>query len=80
MIMHMPIHDSFLEMLRCPKTFSSLRRAQPEEATLINKKWIVKNSAPNDVTGFLVSADRAWGYVERNGIPCLLLDEALALK
>jgi uncharacterized protein YbaR (Trm112 family) len=76
----MPIQDSFLEMLRCPKTFSGLRRAQPEEAILINEKWIVKNSGADNLTGFLVSTDGAWGYVERNGIPCLLLDEAVAIK
>jgi len=80
MIKHMAIQDSFLATLRCPKTFSGLRLALPEEATLITERWIVKNPGAANLTGFLVSTDGAWGYVERNGIPCLLLDDAVALK
>ena len=57
-----------------------MRLALPEEATLITERWIVKNPGAANLTGFLVSTDGAWGYVERNGIPCLLLDDAVALK
>ena len=80
MIRPMPIPESFIAMLRCPKTHSDLRLARPEEVTRITEKWIVRNPGTDNLTGFLVSVDGAWGYVERNGIPCLLLDEAVPLK
>jgi uncharacterized protein YbaR (Trm112 family) len=74
----MPVPDTLLTVLRCPKSHSALRPASPEEAAALSDKWSHTNNALTP-TGFLISTQGQWAYPERNGVPCLLVDEAIAL-
>jgi uncharacterized protein YbaR (Trm112 family) len=74
----MAVPDSLLTLLRCPKSLLPLRWASPEESGVLGEKWNRSNN-PVAPTGFLISADNRWAYPERDGVPCLLLDEAIAL-
>ena len=74
----MSVPDRLLPLLRCPKSHRTLRPASEEETLVLEGKW---NRTVNSVTptGFLISTDGAWGYPVRDDVPCLLLDEAIAL-
>jgi uncharacterized protein YbaR (Trm112 family) len=74
----MAISASFLVNLRCPKSHAPLRLASADEASALASKWNQTNN-PMPPTGFLISTDGAWAYPERDGVPCLLIDEAIAL-
>ncbi len=74
----MPIDASLLAILRCPKSHTDLRLASQEEADRLYVRW-ARVSPAVIPTGFLISADGSWAYAERDGVPCLLVDEAIAL-
>ena len=78
--------DSFLSLLRCPRTGGELRLAGPEELAGYNdrvREGRLGNAAGQKLTqameGALVSECGRWAYPVHEGIPVLLVEEAVAL-
>ncbi len=78
--------DAFLSMLRCPRTGGELRVAGADQLAAINesvRKGEFKNAAGRKLAtameGALVSACGSWLYPVYEGIPVLLVEEALEL-
>jgi len=72
----MPVTETLLHLLRCPKNHGPLRPASSEETVNLKAKYHLHHQ---DIvpTGFLISVNGDWAYVEREGVPCLLIDEAI---
>ena len=81
------VDGAFLSLLRCPRTGAELRIAEPEELAAINDS-LVKGELENvagrkleqTMEGALVSACGRWLYPVHEGIPVLLVEEALELS
>jgi uncharacterized protein YbaR (Trm112 family) len=80
------ISDDFLQILRCPETHQSLRRADAELVEQVNADIAagrVTNRSGERVTrpmdAGLVNQDGNLLYAVRDEIPCLLVDEAIDL-
>ena len=78
--------ESFLSMLRCPRTGGELRLADPRELAALNQSMLdgkLNNAAgrkmERSMEGALVSACGRWLYPIHEGIPVLLVEEALQL-
>ena len=78
--------ESFLSMLRCPRTGGELRLADGRELAALNQSMLdgkLKNAAGREMErsmeGALVSACGRWLYPIHEGIPVLLVEEALQL-
>lgn len=77
---------SFLALLRCPRTGGELRLAGEEELAKYNQGLTdgrLSNAAGLKLTqameGALVSECGHWLYLVHEGIPVLLVEEAIAL-
>ena len=82
----MDLDESFLSMLRCPRTGGELRLADGPELAALNQSMLdgtLKNAAgrkmERSMEGALVSACGGWLYPIHEGIPVLLVEEALQL-
>ena len=80
------VDEGFLSLLRCPRTGAELRIAQPEELAAIHESHLkgeLENAAgrrpERAIEGALVSACGRWLYPVHEGIPVLLVEEALEL-
>ena len=78
--------ESFLSMLRCPRTGGELRLAGNRELVAVNQSLLdgkLKNAAGHkmerSMEGALISACGRWLYPIHDGIPVLLVEEALSL-
>ena len=78
--------ESFLSLLRCPRTGGELRLAGAAELTGYNDgvgEGRLSNAAGRKLTqameGALVSECGRWLYPVHEGIPVLLVEEAVAL-
>ena len=78
--------ESFLSLLRCPRTGGELRLAGAEELAEYNEgagEGRLSNAAGRKLTrameGALVSECGSWLYPVHEGIPVLLVEEAVAL-
>ena len=78
--------ESFLSLLRCPRTGGELRRAGADELAGFNEgvaQETLRNAAGQKLTqameGALVSECGGWLYPVHEGIPVLLVEEAVAL-
>lgn len=78
--------ESFLSLLRCPRTGGELRLAGAEELAVYNegvREGRLSNAAGEKVApameGALVSECGLWLYPIQEGIPVLLVDEAVPL-
>jgi uncharacterized protein len=81
------IDPELLEMLCCPETRKDLTLATPEELASVNRairEGRVKNRAGADVnqeaSDLLIRIDREIGYLVRDDIPIMLIDEAISLQ
>jgi uncharacterized protein YbaR (Trm112 family) len=74
-----------LDVLCCPADRSSIRLATPEEVATINERIArgVRNNGgaivEGTVDGALIRADGTYAYPIREGIPVMLIDEAIPL-
>jgi len=80
------VDESFLSLLRCPRTGGELRLAGSEELAEYNEgvgEGKLSNAAGRKLTqameGALVSECGGWLYPVDEGIPVLLVEEAVAL-
>ena len=80
------VDPELLAILRCPESLQPVRLA--EEATLQRLLQQARQGALNNLQGskvsgdfeaLLVREDGKRGYLVRDGIPVMLIDEALAL-
>ena len=78
--------ESFLSLLRCPRTGGELRLAAAEELAEYNdgvREGSLNNAAGRKLTqsmeGALVSECGRWLYPVHEGIPVLLVEEAVPL-
>ena len=78
--------ESFLSLLRCPRTGGELRLAPAEELAEYNdgvREGSLNNAAGRKITqameGALVSECGRWLYPVHEGIPVLLVEEAVPL-
>lgn len=80
------VDDSFLSLLRCPRTGEELRVAEPRELAGYNES--IENGQLNNAAGTtlrqamegaLVTAGGHWLYPVHDGIPVLLVEEAVPL-
>jgi uncharacterized protein len=82
----MPIDSELLKILCCPETRQALRLAEPELITKLNHQvtsGALKNhsgqSVKEPLEAGLLREDRRVVYPIRNGIPVLLIGEAIPL-
>jgi len=80
------VDQSLLSLLRCPRTGGELRLAGAEELAEYNegvREGRLSNAAGRKLTrameGALVSECGSWLYPVHEGIPVLLVEEAVAL-
>lgn len=78
--------EKFLSLLRCPRTGEELRVADPRELAECNEsiqEGTLNNAAGQQLAkameGALVSAGGRWLYPVSDGIPVLLVEEAVPL-
>lgn len=78
--------ESFLSLLRCPRTGGELRLAGAEELAVYNegvREGRLSNAGGEKVApameGALVSECGRWLYPVQEGIPVLLVEEAVPL-
>lgn len=83
----MPLDPQFLQILRCPKTRKPLRMASDSELSELNRrieqKQVVDASGrarEERVAEGLVPEGEAVLYPVEEGIPILLIDDALPLQ
>ncbi|MEZ5962729.1 MAG: Trm112 family protein [Planctomycetota bacterium] len=83
----MPLDPDFLQILRCPKTRKPLRMASATELRDLNQKIADKRLADasgrtreQPVTEGLVPEGESVLYPVEDGIPILLIDDALPLQ
>ena len=81
------LDPELLKILCCPETHQTLTEANAEVVERVNREIAageLKNRADQTVTeplsGGLIREDQQVLYPIRNGIPVLLIDEALPLK
>jgi uncharacterized protein YbaR (Trm112 family) len=81
------IDAELLSILCCPQTHDDLALASPEELERLNQaiaSGSVRNKAGALITepaqGLLIRSDRVCGYLIRDDIPIMLIDEAVILK
>jgi uncharacterized protein YbaR (Trm112 family) len=67
----MPLTDALLKILRCPESGQPLRLATDEELSALNKC----QECP--LVAALVRKDRLKAYPIRDGLPILLIDQAI---
>lgn len=79
------MEDSFLSLLRCPRTGGRLALAGPEALTELNdsarKGKLVSVSGQEvqePLEAALISVCGHWLYPVREGVPMLLVDQALS--
>jgi uncharacterized protein YbaR (Trm112 family) len=80
------INEQLLALLRCPETQQALSGASPEQLDRLEvarAAGTLRDRAARivqePVVAGLVRADGAWVFPIRDGIPVLLLDDALPL-
>ena len=80
------ISEEFLSLIRCPLTLSSLTIADPALVATVNERVAAGellnrggDIVDRTIDGGLISSEETLMYAVRNGIPCLLLDEAIPL-
>jgi uncharacterized protein YbaR (Trm112 family) len=73
------ISDELLPLLRCPQTMQTLSVASPEQIAQIEAARAAGKLACQAVDAGLVRADGKLLFPIRDGLPILLLDEALPL-
>ena len=80
------VDPDLLSILRCPETLQGLRLAeerQLEQLLSTARRGSLKNqqgqAVPADFQALLVREDGKKGYLVRDGIPVMLIDEAVAL-
>lgn len=79
--------ESILQILACPESKQPLRRASASELAEVNR-LIDQGSLANrievtisdPVEGLLVRQDGRYAYPIRNGIPIMLVEEAIPLQ
>lgn len=80
------VDDSFLSLLRCPRTGEELRVAEPRELAGHNES--IQDGKLNNAAGqklrqamedALVTVGGRWLYPVHDGIPVLLVEEAVPL-
>ena len=79
--------ESILQILACPESKQPLRRASDAELAEINRR-IGEGSLANrvevavaePVEGLLIRQDGQFAYPIRNGIPIMLVEEAIPLQ
>ncbi len=82
----MALDPEFLDRLRCPRTYQRLRLASPAELEAVNRQ--IEAGRAENVGGETVAETLAEGlvpedgsvvYAVQDGIPVLLIDQALQL-
>ena len=80
------VDPELLSILRCPESLQDLRSADDAVVSRLRelaKKGSLKNlkgeKVPADFKAILVRQDEKRGYLVRDGIPVMLIDEAVAL-
>ncbi len=80
------LDPELLEILCCPETRQDLAEAPPEAVAALNNaisRGEVRNRGGAPVTepaaGLLVRQDGLFGYIVRDGIPVMLVEEAVPL-
>ena len=78
------LDSALLEILCCPETHQSLQLAEPSLVASLNQQIAAKSmlnragkSVDQPIEGGLLRDDGKFLYLIRNGIPVLLIDEAL---
>ena len=80
------IAPELLEVLRCPADRSSIRPATPEEIAALNARIAAgaKANGGGSVEGpleaALIRGDGTYAYPVREGIPVMLIEEAIAMR
>ena len=81
------IAEEFLVLLRCPETRQPLTVAAPELIARLeslraagNLRHRAGNSYPGSIESGLVTADGAFFYPIRDGIPVMITGEAIDLR
>jgi uncharacterized protein YbaR (Trm112 family) len=74
-----------LEVLCCPESHQKLCLGTAAQIELFNAgvasgRWRTRDGRPveQNVEGLLIREDGVWAYVIREGLPVLLVDEAVA--
>ena len=81
------LDPELLAILCCPETRQDLREASASEVTALNARiaaGAVRNRAGQPLSqlidGLLIRADGHCAYVVRDGIPAMLVEEAIPLE